>query len=295
MKNIVFAALLSMILTGCLDRESKIVSQTVMITNLAKNSGGSGTIVEHNSYSSKILTNGHVCEVARKGGLVHTSDKITHLVVNFTKSKIHDLCLIEVQEDLGVAAELKDFAPVTFDDATVSGHPKLAPTTVTHGQFGSKEIISVVMGFRDCNQADAANPDTGLMCMIIGKVLLIKNFEAIFVSALIQPGSSGSGVYDLWGKIGAVIFAGQGDLGFGYAVPYEYVYAFLFHEFTRLTTEFPDSNALSDAESEKATTQEFKKVCTDILGNDKTPGQVRICNQVDKHLKHLGGFDNVLF
>ena len=213
---------------------------------------------------------------------MNTADNADHMVVSFTTSNIHDLCLIEVQEDLGVAAPIRERAPVPFDAAIVSGHPRLAPTTITSGQFGDKRIITVAIGYRDCTQSEIANPDTAMMCLLVGKIVQTRVFEAIFVSALIQPGSSGSAVYDLWGNLGAVIFAGEGELGFGYAVPLEFVLTFLHKELATLTKEYPKDPSLADQEALNNTqvTKKLKDFCDNYLGQNKTIGQKRICNRV---------------
>lgn len=202
---------------------------TVMITNLSSNSGGSGTIISHSSTESKILTNGHVCQVVENGGLVHSSIGAS-FVVSYQRSSIHDLCVITVAQDLKYSTRLSYFPPLPLDEETVSGHPHLLPTILTKGHFSGKMVISVLVDRRPCTDEEKNSQDTAVFCSFVGYMPVVKNYESIVVSSTIQPGSSGSGVYDFNNHIAAVIFAGEGDLGYGLAVPYEFVSLFLNQE-----------------------------------------------------------------
>lgn len=225
-------------LTAC--TKSSITSNTVMITNLAGNSGGSGTIVNSSPGFSQILTNGHVCQVVKNGGRVVTDSGESHFVISYKVSNNHDLCLLAVADDLHASASLSTGAPRKYSSAIVSGHPRLLPTIVTSGHFSSKMLIPVFTGVRPCTLEDAQNPEFGMFCLFYGGIPIIKVYESIVVSATIQPGSSGSAVYDQAGNISAVIFAGSGDIGYGFAVPYEYVKLFLEVEAPRLEPQIPN-------------------------------------------------------
>jgi hypothetical protein len=100
----------------------------------------------------------------------------------------------------------------------------------------------VMTGYRDCTPDEATNPATGLFCAIIGKLPVVRRFDARLVSNLIQPGSSGSGVFNHEGELSGVIFAGTGDFSYGFIVPYEYVANFLNTEIDTLPELSPDSN-----------------------------------------------------
>lgn len=241
--KVLVVATLALVLSAVVYKRLTTISPqdtTVMITNLSENSGGSGSIVFVSKTVSAVLTNGHVCEVVKEGGYVHT-DKDKHLVSSYQVSRIHDLCLVYVSADLHKAAKLSAFVPAPFDEATTSGHPKLAPTIVSKGHFSFKRVISVLTGTRPCTEAEQQSEDTVLFCAFLGGVPIVKTYESVVVSTLVQPGSSGSAVYDLNGNISAVIFASSGDLSYGYAVPYEYVYRFLILEQPNLSFQYPNA------------------------------------------------------
>jgi hypothetical protein len=204
---------------------SNIPKATVMITNLDENSGGSGTILRSYSEYSEILTNAHVCNVVKHGGVVHTYMG-KFLVAAFKKSTLHDLCLILVPANLHVNTIVAATEAPFLDEATVSGHPILLPLIISKGHFSQHKMVQIMTGMRPCTEADKAAPGLGLLCALLGGIPKVTTYDSIVVSALIQPGSSGSAVYDYNGHISAVIFAGSGSLSYGLAVPHAYVKAF---------------------------------------------------------------------
>jgi len=206
---------------------------TVMITNLAQNSGGSGTILENGPTGSTVLTNRHVCELIKVGGVVD-SDQGNAFVVSYKMSEVHDLCLLRVASDLGHSTSVAYNVPVPYEKVYVSGHPHLLPTIMTEGHLSGKRVIQVMIGSRECTANELMDPATAFFCAIVGKMPVVRSFESIAVSNIIQPGSSGSGVYNTSGLVTAVIFAGDGDMAFGYAVPIEYVYNFVTTEAEKL-------------------------------------------------------------
>lgn len=271
------------ILAGCSLGDKDFHDQTVMITNLAKNSGGSGSIIERHSDRSLVLTNGHVCGVVKNGGYVISDDGKEYLVSNYRISKLHDLCVIEVAADLKYAAHIAHRAPFRYESATISGHPKLLPTTITKGEFTDKRLITVMMGMRDCTQKDLEDPRFGLFCAIFGKIPLLKSFEAIEVSALIQPGSSGSAIYNSEGSLDAVVFAGAGDLGFAFAVPYEYVSQFLRHELSTIPKVLPvDPKDDEDKKKENSLVTAYYEFCKNL---SEGTAYKNVCKLVERHYR----------
>jgi hypothetical protein len=235
-------------ITGCFG--PTIPTGTVKITNLEGNSGGTGTIVSSSTSFSEVLTNAHVCGVVKNGGLIHTLRGTQHFVVSYKTSELHDLCLIKVWANLWDKTEVASAAPLMFEAATVSGHPRLMPNIITKGHFSGKQIIQVVTGFKECTDSDRNDPMLGIFCLFLGRLPIIRAYEAIAVSATIQPGSSGSAVYGEDNKISGVIFAGSGELSYGYAVPYEYVANFLNVEYALLKTQVPATSHGIKAETE---------------------------------------------
>lgn len=198
---------------------------TAMITNMERNSGGSGVVLESNPSESLVLTNSHVCEVAKKGGMVHTETK-SAIIVSFKQSEAHDLCLIKVKSDLGINTELASSAPAAFSKASVAGHPLLLPTIITDGHFSHKMVIPVLFRIKKCEQEDLEG-DNAFLCMFFGGIPMIRIFEAQAVSATIQPGSSGSAVFNENGQISGLVFAGSGQLAYAFVVPHEYIKYFV--------------------------------------------------------------------
>lgn len=204
-----------------------LAKATVMITNFSKTSGGTGVILESGEDSSFILTNKHVCGVVTNGGLVIADDNFDHLVVSAVASKSHDLCLIQVSANLHVHSTVAAQSPAPYDKATIYGHPHLFPSIITEGYFSQKKIIQVMIGTRPCTEEDLLNPGNSIGCAFFGVVPLVGTYESIVVSATIQAGSSGSAIYNDRGEIAALVFAGEGDLGYAFAVPLEYIHHFL--------------------------------------------------------------------
>lgn len=239
---------------------------TVSITNLAQNSGGSGTIVSSSPGLSVVLTNAHVCEVAKNGGLVNTDDGKSYPIQGYKQSATHDLCLAAVNADLKVSAKLSPTAPQFMDSSTVSGHPHLLPTIVTHGHVSGKKLIQLIVGIKECTKEDFESAP--LICLLAGGLPIIKTFDSQITSNLIQPGSSGSGVFNIRGELIAVVFAGSGDLGFNFAVPYEFVKAFLEVESGTLAVQIvnytqsliPSAPSRSRHDYNRA----FKEACTEV-------------------------------
>jgi S1-C subfamily serine protease len=224
------AALLGITLVSlsyiALKDKSDITSSTVMITSLA-GGGGSGVVVDSKPSESLILTNHHICKSLKNGGVVTTNQNKQHTVVSYKLSKVHDLCLISVAAQLPGKVTIASKAPTMYEQATVSGHPNLMPNVVTTGHFSGHQIINVFTGVRKCTLEESRDRDLGIICFFFGGMPVIKTYEAVLVTATIMPGSSGSAVYNNSKELSAVVFAGSGELGYAYSVPFQYVYNFL--------------------------------------------------------------------
>jgi S1-C subfamily serine protease len=268
-------------LSSCNFLESyNIENATVMITNLSSNSGGSGSVIYRSSTMSKVLTNRHVCEVTKDGGLIHSPGAGVSQVVSYIESETHDLCVITVADDLKASVLVANRLPELYENATISGHPHLLPTVVTKGVFGSKQTVQVAIGERPCTDEEKDSPTFGLFCAILGRLPIIKSYESTLVSATIQPGSSGSGVFNDDGELETVVFAGSGDFGYAETVPHEYVVNFLEYEMKTLRSQYP-ANLISLGNSSRSS-KEYKKkveaVCNEVT--EKT--QETICELLEK-------------
>lgn len=273
----------AMLMTGCLSTPANLAKPTVMITNLQKTSGGSGVVIRSSDNESIILTNGHVCKVARNGGLVITDDQESYPIVSFVLSQIHDLCLLKVSSNLNLSAPFAKHAPKTYDTALISGHPHLLPTTITPGHFSGKHVIQVMIGIRSCSPEEAADPRIGLFCILAGGIPDVKNYESILVTATILPGSSGSAIYNGKGEISALVFAGSGEFGYSESVPYEYIAYFLKVELPTLIPQVPNMsvNFASNRNSSKYYLSKVSEVCK----NTKVVLQQKICDLLQEDAK----------
>jgi S1-C subfamily serine protease len=240
-------------------------SNSVKITNMTSNHGGTGIIVRSNSSYSLVLTNSHVCGVVEFGGLV-AGRAGTFMVSSYKKSQTHDLCLIKVLGNLEGHAKLANRAPVPYyETALISGHPALFPNVKTRGHFSGRQSITVFIGFRPCAPEDLDDEERKLACLIIGGIPLLKNYDSVLVTATIMPGSSGSAVYNKDGELSGVVFAGSGELGYAWTVPYEYVRYFLVTESNELPfmtpTNLVDLGSNGARSYEKTMMQKLEETC----------------------------------
>lgn len=241
----------------------RVASATVTVVRPDERSGGTGVILRSAPSRSDILTNNHVCELIKNGGVVITDDDRKHAVIDYKQSTDHDLCLIGVNEDLHVVTQVAEKAPEKYSEAIVSGHPTLLPTIITYGHFSAKRLVQIMIGSRACTQEELEGPN-GLICILLGGVPVVKSFEAQVVSATIQPGSSGSAVYNSDGELSGLVFAGSGDLGYGLIVPYEYVYNFLYKESKHIEAKVPNTMINVDFNRAPASSVSPKDRCRPI-------------------------------
>lgn len=200
---------------------------SVMITNKELTSGGTGVILRSGDTESMVLTNRHVCRVIATGGIVSRDDN-KYLVKEYMESKEHDLCLIKVAANLGISTAVAKYPPGFFTEAHISGHPHLLPNVVSHGDFSGKMTIDVMSGVRQCTEAEVKDPATALLCLFLGGIPIVETFQSQVVTALIMPGSSGSAVFNSYGEISGLAFAGSSrDFSYAFIVPQEYVRHFV--------------------------------------------------------------------
>lgn len=290
MKNVITAGIIAVIITSGTfltylftvktikpktNQEYSLTS--VMITRYDGRSGGSGVILSSSKNSSKILTNAHVCEVVANGGIVR-SDTAKGIVKSYKVSDIHDLCLITTNNNFKVNTVIAEESPEIYNDAAVVGHPALMPTIVTKGVFSQKELITVLVGSRPCTEEEKTNERTSVICFFMGAMPLIRTFEAQVVSSTIMPGSSGSPVFNANGEISGLVFAGSGNFGYAYVVPFEYISNFLEHELPLLNTKYPNNSSGSPVQEEEK--KNYRKICEQ--NNQKELN--KICEMVSKSL-----------
>lgn len=229
---------------------------TAQISNAEMNSGGSGSVIQTGSSGSIILTNGHVCEATKPGWIV---------TVNGVQSKInkikyfdqHDLCLVHVSKNFGKTVKLSKKIPKATEQSVVSGHPLMLPQIVTTGHFSDQMEIEVMVDIRACTPEE--EKQYGFDC-IFG-MPITKKYQSQLTSNLIQPGNSGSAVYNEKGEVAGVIFAGAGEIGFAFIVPAIYVTYFVVN-----SEAYPWEKPKTKKETNKEETQE--KIKTFCIGKN---------------------------
>ena len=262
-----------------------VTQSSVMITNIAGNSGGTGIIISSSETHSEVLTNSHVCRVVEKGGLV-TGQAGKFLVASYRKSQMHDLCMITVEGNLKANTKVASKAPTTYyENALVSGHPQLMPNVVTSGHFSGRKVISVMKGIKPCTAEQANDPDTAFICAFVGGIPDIMQYDSTLVTATIMAGSSGSGVYNEKKELAGVVFAGSGDLSYGWTVPFESMKNFLDSEVNALPAEKPDNSvdilarlASHRGVDEDAMIEKLKEAC-EGPNRDKIKGACQLVSQ----------------
>ena len=263
-----------------------VTASSVAITNIAENSGGTGIVLSSSETLSTILTNSHVCHVVEHGGKV-TGKNGQFLVATYKHSQAHDLCLITVDGNLKASTKIANRAPVPFyEPATVSGHPALYPNVITNGHFSGRRTIAVMKGVKPCTQEQANGP-AAILCALIGGIPQIVQYDATLVTATIMPGSSGSGVYNGDKDLSAVVFAGSGEIGYGWVVPYESMRNFLDLEARTLEAVRPDNTVdflgqfgRRDAANENDMIKKLKEACS----GENRAKLLETCNLVDEDI-----------
>lgn len=259
----------------------------VKITRLDERSGGTGVVLSSSTTESKVLTNNHVCGVVEHGGIV-SNNYGRGFVTSFIRSEIHDLCLITVAANFHTKTTLADEPPKLTTIAAVSGFPKLMPNIITRGSFGDHQIVSIMIGMKPCTVEDMASPDptVGLICAFVGGLPIIRNYDAQFTGATIQPGNSGSAVYNEAGELSGLVFAGSGDLSYGLIVPYEFLVNFLTREIpnSNLTRNLPNTTFTLGGSSTQES-KSFNKACQKYRqGNENYSFMEKWCNSLNQDL-----------
>lgn len=259
-----------------------LIQSAVKITNMNGNSGGSGAILTSTDSGSKVITNAHVCEVVKDGGMIHTQ-RGSFQVSSYKQSQEHDVCIIEVKDNLGVNTKIAPQSPnLYYERASISGHPSLLPTVITKGHFSGKEIISVLTEIKPCSDEDMQNPNTIVYCIFFNGIPIIRNYEATLVTSTIMPGSSGSGVYNGNDELVGLAFAGSDGLSYAWTVPYEYMMNFINEEEKSISIVKPKMTVSPDSVKNN-TRNVFNEVCS-TKKND-LPKQIQtICKMVKRDL-----------
>lgn len=190
---------------------------------IMKHSLGTVTILRSDSSGSDFLTNAHVCKGASEKGAMIMLDGRSYEVASIKKSGSFDLCLMHVKEDLKKSIRIASLPPKVGDEIICGGYPLGLPLVLQKG------YVSNLWNTSD----NFLRPDF-----------------VILTSLMVQHGHSGSGVFNENGELVGVIEAFKpankedNSIGFGLAVPQQYVKRFLDGESLRLKwVEVPNARA----------------------------------------------------
>jgi S1-C subfamily serine protease len=260
--------------------KKELRSVAVKITDTSMGHGGTGSILKSGK-ESIILTNKHVCEVVKEGGFVIRENLI--IAVNgYKEYPAHDLCLVKVRYNFGLSLKLANRAPLPSETSLVTGFPMLMPNTITVGHFSDVVQIPVVIGMEDC-----AEDDQSFECVFFGGKPIVRHFVSQYTSNLIQPGNSGSAVFNKQGELSGVVFAGSGEIGFAFIVPYAYVVHFVStHE--NLKWKEPILDKDKKEKNTETAVEDFRAECASI--NIFTDVKVKeLCRKIKTDLIYREG------
>ncbi len=260
----------------------ELAEVSVMVTRMDGRSGGSGVILNSSPDGSEVLTNGHVCGVVKNGGRLITATKSAS-VTSYKLSKYHDLCLISTKENLGVSTKVSATPPNPEDDAIVAGHPNLFPTIITRGHFTEHMTIQVMTGMRPCTQEEAEG-DLSIVCMFLGGIPVVRTYDSQLVSSTIMAGSSGSPVFNRSGQIAGLIFAGAGDLSYGFIVPQQYVRYFVEVESEKAEVLTPNTEMSVEDMMSGNTKEKIAEFLTHCRKNEVNDQVRKYCNTLSRSL-----------
>lgn len=255
---------------------------SVRVYNKEMNSGGTGSILRSSKNGSTILTNKHVCRLIEQGGFVEQNEK-SYKVESYKKFVDHDLCLIKTKHNFNINLKVSKTMAKASDTIYVSGHPRLLPHILTKGHLSDNKMIQLIVGVKDGCSYDP------MVCMMFGGDPVLQEFDSQVVSNLIQPGSSGSAVFNSSGEIVGVVFAGSGPLSFGFIVPQKYILYFMtladYSNFVKGGTPVDDFgirgrifNYSSCEKANKTLAKKYepaRKMCTTTKSNMIFTGKIR--------------------
>ena len=186
---------------------------------------GSGS---HVSFNDKIviLTNRHVCELADSEGkiIVELYDGSRHKQKVIKKDEVHDLCIVEaVSGSKGIS--LADSAEIGETFYTL-GHPRGEKLNIASGEYFANETIQLEKGFEPDGTCKGKIEKVDFF--FIQLELCTAFFESVQFSTPTYPGNSGSPIVNKYGKLVAVVFAGNPQIeNMGFGVPLNYIKDFL--------------------------------------------------------------------
>jgi S1-C subfamily serine protease len=260
----------------------QLARTSVMITN--GHGGGTGVIYRSGRNGSQILTNNHVCKAIKGGGLL-TTTKGQFPIVSFQTSDLHDICLITTKANLGLSVNIAQNPPNVGDEAIASGHPNLLPHIVTRGHFTDHLRVPVMTGVRECTKEELES-DLSMICVFLGGIPVIRVYESQVITSTIMAGSSGSAVFNSNGEISGLVFAGAGELSYGFIVPQEYVLNFVENELPKLELQYPNMelDVREMMKSEQVQRRKIDKLINRCNFGSLPEKVLELCNQLNKSI-----------
>lgn len=173
-------------------------------------SRGSGVVLRSDSGGTDVLTAKHVCANAVVLGSFVYVNREKHLVDSIKPSFQYDLCLVHTKDVLYLSVDLAKVSPKFGDVLRTAGHPLSMPLLFQEGR--ASETFNIL-------PKDAAPEKLFLM----------------LTNILVQPGQSGSGVFDEEGNLVGIMVSFKTvypkgppeTIGFGLAIPRKHVEMFL--------------------------------------------------------------------
>lgn len=210
-------------------------SYVVRITNKAGTSGGTGFHIQAPTGQTYILTNAHVCGLGKDSKTVFIARdafdrKIERRIIEVSEKT--DLCVVEaLPGESGL--KLSGNEPTLQETLYIIGHPLLYPLTLSKGRIIDKISDETVLD----HVMEDGEPDSSCS-MPKNRIKVIQDFfgpvracliviPAYVMNAQILPGNSGSPVFNKYGRVIGVVFAGDGRGGFGALVTRDDIVDFL--------------------------------------------------------------------
>ena len=204
-------------------------SSVVMLTS--NGGGGTGFRITAESGKSFILTNNHICRDRESLTANYGDQEKTIKVIQ--KYADHDLCVLE---DIDEIPSLRLSGSLdSHERLWLIGHPALRQLTLESGHFvGNTDIdLLTTCSEKEIEERIAAikevkTIDDFLKILRLSAGYCIKKVNANHINNISYGGNSGSPVFNKWGNVVGVLFAGsRGQPTASYIVPLEHLQKFL--------------------------------------------------------------------